>query len=199
MTSKHFSLKVCRDPELQFVLNYTSESRVGAILSQCSPLDQKSHPCDFFSSHLFQAKKNDDVSNWELLAVVLALQELRHWLEGTTHTFIIWTDYKNLPGSIIIRLAGSMFLGLLNFTLTYCPGSRNIKPDAFSQQFTPFVQEDFVIIPHQPVPEGCLPGCLPGPQCPGGDICQRLPAIQVLNEPLISCSSNSVGHLQHDF
>ncbi|KAI3356936.1 hypothetical protein L3Q82_003577 [Scortum barcoo] len=32
----------------------------------------------------------------ELLAVVLALQEWRHWLEGAEQPFLVWTDHKNL-------------------------------------------------------------------------------------------------------
>ena len=31
----------------------------------------------------------------ELLAIKLAFEELRHWLEGAKHPFIIWTDHKN--------------------------------------------------------------------------------------------------------
>lgn len=36
------------------------------------------------------------MGNRELLAVVLALQEWRHWLEGTAEPFLISTDHKNL-------------------------------------------------------------------------------------------------------
>lgn len=31
-----------------------------------------------------------------VLAVVLALQKLRHWLEGSALPFVVWTDSKNL-------------------------------------------------------------------------------------------------------
>lgn len=37
-----------------------------------------------------------DMGYWELLAVVLALQEWWHWLEGAAHPFIIWINHKNL-------------------------------------------------------------------------------------------------------
>ena len=43
------------DPELQFIVEVdASDTRVGAVLSQRSPSDQKVHPCAFFSvsSHL---------------------------------------------------------------------------------------------------------------------------------------------------
>ncbi|KAI3353355.1 hypothetical protein L3Q82_019890 [Scortum barcoo] len=34
--------------------------------------------------------------NRELLAVKMALEEWRHWLEGSTQPFVVWTDHKNL-------------------------------------------------------------------------------------------------------
>lgn len=79
--------------------------------------------------------------NWELLAVKLALEEWRHWLEGAEHSYIVWTDQKNLEN---IRSAKRLnprqarwmlFFERFNFTLIYRPGSRNIKPDA--RQFSP--------------------------------------------------------------
>ena len=85
------------DPAVQFVVEVdASNSGVGAVLSQRSALDNKLHPCSFFSRRLSSAETNYDVGNRELLAVVLALQEWRHWLEGAAHPFIVWTDHRNL-------------------------------------------------------------------------------------------------------
>lgn len=70
----------------------TSDIGVGAVLSQRDAVDHKLHPCAFFSRRLSPAEVNYDVGNWELLAVVLALQEWRHWLEGSTLPFVVWTD-----------------------------------------------------------------------------------------------------------
>ena len=36
------------------------------------------------------------MGNRELLAVKLALEEWRHWLEGARHPFTVLTDHKNL-------------------------------------------------------------------------------------------------------
>ncbi len=178
------------DPEQQFVVEVdASDSGVGAVLSQHLPADKKLHPCAFFSRRLSPAERNYDVGNRELLAVVLALQEWRHWLEGAAQPFIIWTDHKNLSYLRTARRLNSrqarwaLFLGRFRFTLTYRPGSRNVKPDALSRQFpleggespsetilTPScvvgalrwqvereVQE---ALRNQPAPDGCPPGRL---------------------------------------
>ncbi|KAK7878028.1 hypothetical protein WMY93_031309 [Mugilogobius chulae] len=129
------------DPSRQFIVEVdASDSGVGAVLSQRSTSDQKLHPCAFFSRRLSPAERNYDIGNRELLAVVLALQEWRHWLEGAEHPFIVWTDHKNLSYLRSAKRLNSrqarwaLFLGRFNFTLTYRPGSRNLKPDALSRQ-----------------------------------------------------------------
>ncbi|KAI3361597.1 hypothetical protein L3Q82_013737 [Scortum barcoo] len=74
--------------------------------------------------------------NRELLAVKLALEEWRHWLEGSKQPFLVWTDHKNLEYiRSAKRLNSRQFLTRFNFTLSYRPGSRNVKPDALSRQF----------------------------------------------------------------
>lgn len=50
----------------------------------------------FFSRRLSSAERNYDIGNRELLAVMLALEEWRHWLEGAEQPFIVWIDHKNL-------------------------------------------------------------------------------------------------------
>ena len=54
------------------------------------------HPCAFFSRRLSPAEQNYDVGNRELLAIKLALEEWRHWLEGVKQYFIVWTNHRNL-------------------------------------------------------------------------------------------------------
>uniref|UniRef100_A0A3Q3ALY7 Gypsy retrotransposon integrase-like protein 1 n=1 Tax=Kryptolebias marmoratus TaxID=37003 RepID=A0A3Q3ALY7_KRYMA len=128
------------NPKLQYILEVdASDSGVGAILSQRSPEDNKVHPCAYFSRRLTPAEKNYDVGNRELLAIKLALEEWRHWLEGCKTPFIIWTDHKNLAYLQTAKRLNprqarwSLFFGRFNFTITFRPGSKNVKPDALSR------------------------------------------------------------------
>ncbi len=129
------------DPERQFIVEVdASNTGVGAVLSQRQGEPAKLYPCAFFSRKLSAAERNYDVGNRELLAMKLALEEWRHWLEGTTHPFIILTDHKNLE---YLRSAKrlnprqarwALFFTRFHFTVTYRPGTKNTKADALSRQ-----------------------------------------------------------------
>ncbi len=116
-----------------------SEERVGAVLSQRSSSDDKVQR--FFSHRLSPAERNYDIGNRELLAVKLALEEWRHWLEGSGVPFIVWTDHKNLEYIKSAKRLNSrqarwaLFFGRFDFSISYRPGSKNIKPDALSHIF----------------------------------------------------------------
>lgn len=61
------------------------DSGMVAVLLQ--QVDGKLHPCAFFSQHLSQAEWNygmgkNKAIDWELLAIKLAVEEWRHWIEG---------------------------------------------------------------------------------------------------------------------
>uniref|UniRef100_A0A8C6PCB6 Gypsy retrotransposon integrase-like protein 1 n=1 Tax=Nothobranchius furzeri TaxID=105023 RepID=A0A8C6PCB6_NOTFU len=130
------------DPQRQFILEVdASDTGVGAVLSQVAEGDGKLHPCAYFSRCLTPAESRYDVGDRELLAVKLAIEEWRHWLEGAENPFLIWTDHKNL---IYLKEAKqlnprqyrwSLFFSRFNFQLSYRPGSKNTKPDALSRQY----------------------------------------------------------------
>ncbi len=69
---------------------------MGAILTQQQGNPSRLHPCAFFSRKLSPAERNYDIGNRELLAIKLALEEWRHWLEGAKHPFTVLTEHKNL-------------------------------------------------------------------------------------------------------
>ncbi|XP_062403850.1 uncharacterized protein LOC134094368 [Sardina pilchardus] len=129
------------DPCLPFVVEVdASDLAVGAVLSQRLP-DGKLHPCAFLSSRLSPAERNYDVGDRELLAIKMALEEWRHWLEGAQNPFLVWTDHKNLEyvqkaKRLNPRQARwALFFNRFDFVLSYRPGSKNQKPDALSRLF----------------------------------------------------------------
>lgn len=67
----------------QFIVEVdASDTGVRAVLSQYSGLDNCLLPCAFFPSLLFPSERNYDVYDRELLTIKLALEELKHHLEG---------------------------------------------------------------------------------------------------------------------
>ena len=130
------------DPDRQFIVEVdASDEGIGAILSQRSEADQRVHPCAFLSRRFTPAERNYDIGNRELLAVHAALEEWRHWLEGSKQPFIVWSDHKNLTYVRTAKRLGprqarwALFFNRFNFTLTYRPGSANTKADALSRCF----------------------------------------------------------------
>ncbi|KAK7883026.1 hypothetical protein WMY93_029200 [Mugilogobius chulae] len=150
------------DPSSQFVVEVdASDVGVGAVLSQSDPKDGKLHPCAFLSRKLSPSERNYDIGNRELLAVKVALEEWRHWLEGAEKPFLVWTDHKNLEYLRSAKRLNSrqarwaLFFNRFHFTLSYRPGSKNIKPDALSRLFSPDSTPD----DHAPIlPPSCLVG-----------------------------------------
>uniref|UniRef100_A0A3B3HJB6 Gypsy retrotransposon integrase-like protein 1 n=1 Tax=Oryzias latipes TaxID=8090 RepID=A0A3B3HJB6_ORYLA len=143
------------DVSKQFIVEVdASDSGVGAVLSQREDSSGKLKPCAFFSRKLSPTEQNYDVGNRELLAIKLALEEWRHWLEGAEQQFIIWTDHKNLAYLRSAKRLNSrqarwcLFFDRFNFVISYRPGSRNVKPDALSRKYsTTETRTDSTILP----------------------------------------------------
>jgi len=67
----------------------------GGVLSiKCE--DEKWRPVAFISKLLYEAERNYEIHNREMLAIVRCLNEWRHLLEGAQNKFEIWSDHKNL-------------------------------------------------------------------------------------------------------
>ena len=71
----------------------SSDFALGAVLSQRQ--NDKWHPVAYLSKSLTEAERNYEIYNKELLAIMTALSEWRHYLL-TGKEFEIWTDHQNL-------------------------------------------------------------------------------------------------------
>jgi len=118
----------------------SSDFTTGAVLSQQSTTDGKWHPVVFYSKSLSSVEWNYEIHNKEMLAIIRALEEWRHFLEGATHPVEIWTDHKNLeyfmtPKKLNRRQARwSLHLARFDFLLHHRPRRTMGKPDALSRR-----------------------------------------------------------------
>src|SRR5882762_9530878 len=110
----------------------------GAILSQCSS-DGLWHPIVFMSQSFIEAERNYDIYDCELLVIIKALREWRHYLEGSPHQLEILSNHKNLEvfrhaSKLLYRQAcWAEFLSRFSFTIQHISGKKAGKPDALSR------------------------------------------------------------------
>jgi RNase H-like domain found in reverse transcriptase len=67
----------------------------GGILSQMDTNGDR-YPCAYLSKRLTKEQRNYDTRDRELLAIVRALKEWRHYIQGSGHTTIVLSDHNNL-------------------------------------------------------------------------------------------------------
>lgn len=97
--------------------------------------DGKVHPCAFMSKSMAPAEKNYDIYDKETLAVVMALQNWRRYLECTQVPVQIITDHKNLEYFVTAKslsrqqLCWINKLQYYNYVIVYRVGSKSAKPD----------------------------------------------------------------------
>ena len=81
------------DPTKPFRIKADSSNfATGAVLSQISSEDEKWHPVAFLSKSLSPVEWNYEIHDKEMLAIIRALQEWRHFIEGAEHQCKIWMD-----------------------------------------------------------------------------------------------------------
>ncbi len=143
LISRHTSAPILHhpDPELQFIVEMdASNTGIGAILSQRHSCPPKLHPCTYFYHKLSSAEQNYDFGNRQLLAMKSAMEEWRHWLDGSKHPFVVLTDHKNLEYQRSAKRLNprqarwALFFTRFDVSVTYRPGSKNTKADDLSRQ-----------------------------------------------------------------
>jgi len=118
----------------------SSDFATRAVLSQQSATDRKWHPIAFYSKSLSSVEQNYEIHDKEMLAIICALEEWRHFLEGATHPVEIWTNHKNLEYFMTAKKLNhcqacwSLHLARFDFLLHHCPRHTIGKPDALSRR-----------------------------------------------------------------
>ena len=83
------------DNDCQFRLKTDAlDFMTGVVLSILK--DNKWHPVTFSSHAMSPEERNYSVADKEMLSVIHALEQWRHYLEGAKYQFEIWNDHANL-------------------------------------------------------------------------------------------------------
>ena len=118
----------------------SSDFATGAVLSQQSTTDGKWHPVAFYSKSLSSVERNYEIHDKEMLAIIRALEEWRHFLEGATYPVEIWTDHKNLEYFMMAKKLNcrqarwSLHLARFDFLLHHRSRRTMGKPDTLSRK-----------------------------------------------------------------
>jgi hypothetical protein len=122
-----------------FVMSGASLTATGAVLMQ-KDSNGDLHPCAYLSKTLSSAERNYDNYDRELLAVIHALEEWRHYLLGTAHVVTVLTDHKNLTyfwqlHKLSHRQARwNLFLQDFDLHFHHTPGTQMGPADALSRR-----------------------------------------------------------------
>ena len=115
-----------------------SDFALGAILSQFQ--DKRLHPVAFHSRKLNLAERNYEIHDKELLAILEAFMEWKHYLYSAHKPITVYTDHQNLQHFLTTKkwnqrqIRWAQLLASFNFKIIYQPGSRSSKPDALSRR-----------------------------------------------------------------
>jgi len=83
---------------------------------------------------------NYKIHDKEILAIIHALEEWRHFLEGATHPVEIWINHKNLKYFMMAKKLNccqacwSLHLARFDFLLHHYPRCTMGKPDTLSRR-----------------------------------------------------------------
>jgi len=119
----------------------------GAVLSQADS-NGDWHPVAYLSKTFNQAEQNYQVYDRELLAIIHALQEWRHYIQGAPHKTLVLSDHCNLTyfrkPQKFNRLQARWAIKLAEYDidLKHLPGNKMIPADALSHRSDHCPNED---------------------------------------------------------
>lgn len=126
----------CPDFAKPFVLQTDASAYgLGAVLTQSYPDGE--HVICFLSRTLTKAERNYSTTERECLAVIWAVEKLRHFLEGshftvvTDHASLLWLHNLKDPTGKLARWA--LRLQPYNYTIVHRKGRENVVPDFLSR------------------------------------------------------------------
>jgi hypothetical protein len=112
----------------------------------------------FLSKTFSETKRKYEIYDRELLGIIRALKKWRHYIQGSGHTTIVYSNHKNL---MYFRTAQklndqqarwSLYLSGFDLKLIHLPGTKMVQSDALSRQpdygtDKQMEEEDKVVLP----------------------------------------------------
>ena len=92
-----------------------------------------------YLKNLSETERNYEVYDRELLAIIRALKEWRHYIQGSPHTTLILSDHMNLTYYREARKLNrrqarwSLYLSEFEIKVVHTPGHKMIQSDALSR------------------------------------------------------------------
>ena len=126
------------DKEFRVEADISNYATGGVLSMKCS--NELWRLVAFISKSLSDMERNYEIYDKEVLAIVRCLEVWRHFLEGITVKFEIWTDHKNLKYFIKAQKLNhrqarqAMYLSRFDFTLKHIPGNRMEKADSLNKR-----------------------------------------------------------------
>ena len=128
------------NPEVPYeVETDASDYALGGQLGQRDK-EGKLHPVAFYSLKLKGPELNYAIHDKELMAIIEAFKEWKHYLMGTKHKIKVYTDHKNLTTFTTTKELNKRqirwyeFLSEFDFEIIYRKGSENGRADALSRR-----------------------------------------------------------------
>ena len=116
-----------------------SDYAIGRVLSmECKDSLQK--PVAFLSKSLNEIKRNYEIYDKEMLAIIRGLEAWRYLLEGMQFKFKIWMDHKNLEYFMKVQKLNrrqarwALYLSRFDFILKHVVGTKIEKADRLSRR-----------------------------------------------------------------
>ena len=116
-----------------------SDFAMGGVLSiKCE--DEKWRPVTYISKSLNEAKRNYEIHDKEMLAIIWCLEAQRHFLERAKDWFEIWTDHKNLKYFMKAQKLNQrqarwlLYLSGFDFALKHVAGRSIGRADSLSRR-----------------------------------------------------------------
>ena len=115
-----------------------SKVATGAVLTQ-TDLNGDRHPVAFLSQTFTDTEQQYEIYNRELLEIIQALKEWRHYIQGSGHTMVVLSDHKNLTYFRTAQKLNnwqaqwSLYLFKFDKKLIHIAGTKMIQSDSLSQ------------------------------------------------------------------